>query len=105
MYLLLSILAALAYTVGGIYMKKSDGLKHFAPTMLVFLLFLMGAAVQTVAMRKAELTVTYLFIVGLESVLAVTFGTLLFQEGCSWLKLSGVTLIVAGILLLHMPKS
>jgi small multidrug resistance pump/quaternary ammonium compound-resistance protein SugE len=105
MYLFLSILAALAYTIGGVFMKKADGLKQFTPAMLVFLFFLTGAALQTVAMRKAELGVTYLFVLGLESILAVTFGTLLFQEGLSWWKLAGVTFIVGGIFLLHAPKA
>ncbi len=104
MYLSLSILAALAYTIGGVFMKKSDGLKHLTPAMLVFLFFFAGAGLQSIAMRKADLGVTYLFVLGLESVLAVAFGALLFQEGISWWKLSGVALIVAGIFFLHVSE-
>ena len=105
MYLFLSILAALAYTVGGVFMKKADGLNRLTPALLVFLFFCAGAAVQTVVMRKAELGVTYLFVLGLESVLAVAFGALFFQEGCSWWKLSGIALIVAGMIFLHLPEA
>ena len=105
MVLFLSILAALAYTIGGVFMKKSDGLRQVAPALLVFIFFCGGAALQTLAMRKGELGVNYLFVLGLESVLAVAFGALIFQEGCSWMKLSGIALIVAGMIFLHMPKA
>jgi L-2,4-diaminobutyrate decarboxylase len=48
---------------------------------------------------------TYLFVLDLESVLAIAFGALLFEETCSWGKLSGVALIVAGIFLLHVAEA
>ena len=38
------ILAALFFTVGGIFMKLSDGLTKFWPTTIVFILFVAGAA-------------------------------------------------------------
>ena len=38
------LLAALFFTVGGIFMKLSDGLTKFWPTMIVFALFVTGAA-------------------------------------------------------------
>jgi small multidrug resistance pump/quaternary ammonium compound-resistance protein SugE len=104
MYLAFSILAALAYTFGGVCMKKSDGLKQLTPSLLIFLFFFAGAGLQAVSMRKAELGVTYLFVLGLESILAFAFGALLFQEEFSWWKLSGVALIVAGIFLLHVNE-
>jgi multidrug transporter EmrE-like cation transporter len=105
MYLLLSILAALAFTIGGVCMKLSEGLKHLAPALLVFLFFSLGAGLQGVVMRKADLGVAYLFVLGLESILAFAFGVLLFKEGCSLWKLAGVALIVAGILMLHAPEA
>ena len=104
MYLLLSTLAALAFTIGGIYMKLSEGLKYPAFSLAVFLFFILGAGLQAVAMRKAEMGVAYLFVLGLESVLAFTFGVLFFQEGCSWRKLVGVALVMIGIILLHVRE-
>jgi len=81
------------------------GLKRLAPALLVFLFFGLGAGLQGVAMRKAELGVAYLFVLGLESILAFAFGVLLFREGCSWWKLAGVALIVVSILMLHAPEA
>jgi multidrug transporter EmrE-like cation transporter len=71
------ILAALFFTVGGVFMKLSEGLTKFWPTVIVFALFLAGAALQTLAMKREDLAVTYLWVVGLESILAFAFGVLL----------------------------
>jgi multidrug transporter EmrE-like cation transporter len=64
------ILAALFFTVGGIFMKLSEGLTKFWPTMIVFALFVTGAALQTLAMKREDLAVSYLVVVGLEAILA-----------------------------------
>jgi len=101
MYLLLAVTAALAYTVGGIFMKLSDGLSRLEPSMLVYLFFGVGPSMQSLAMRKAQLGVAYLFVLGLEAVLAFLFGVLWFRESHSFLKLCGVALVVAGIVMLH----
>ena len=58
--------AALFFTVGGIFMKLSEGLTKFWPTVIVFALFVIGAALQTLAMKREDLAVTYLWVVGLE---------------------------------------
>jgi hypothetical protein len=42
------------------FMKVSEGLTKFWPTMTVFALFVTGAALQTLAMKREDLAVTYL---------------------------------------------
>ncbi|HUC02361.1 MAG: SMR family transporter [Methyloceanibacter sp.] len=95
------ILAALFFTVGGVFMKLSEGLTKFWPTVIVFALFLVGAALQTLAMKREDLAVTYLWVVGLESILAFAFGVLLFSESCHPLRIAGVLLITGGIISLR----
>ena len=51
------ILAALFFTV--VFMKLSESLTKFWPTLIVFALFVIGAAPQTLAMKRADLAVTY----------------------------------------------
>lgn len=91
------ILAALFFTVGGVFMKLSDGLTKFWPTLIVFALFVIGAALQTLAMKREYLAVTYLLVVGLESILAFLFGVLVFSESCTPVRIAGVLLITGGI--------
>jgi multidrug transporter EmrE-like cation transporter len=95
------ILAALFFTVGGVFMKLSDGLTKFWPTVIVFALFLIGAALQTLAMKREDLAVTYLLVVGFESILAFLFGVLLFSESCTPVRIAGVLLIAGGIVSLR----
>jgi multidrug transporter EmrE-like cation transporter len=95
------ILAALFFTVGGVFMKLSDGLTKFWPTLIVFALFVIGAALQTLAMKREDLAVTYLLVVGLESILAFLFGVLVFSESCTPVRIAGVLLITGGIVSLR----
>jgi multidrug transporter EmrE-like cation transporter len=95
------ISAALLFTVGGIFMKLSEGLTKFWPTLIVFALFVTGAALQALAMKREDLAVTYLVVVGLEAVLAFLFGVVLFSESCSPSRIAGVLLIALGILSLR----
>lgn len=105
MYLILVLIAAISFTVGGIYMKFAAGLSQLIPSLLVYLCFIVGASLQTLAMQKSSLSVTYILVLGLESVLALLFGILIFKENYSFLKLFGVSLTVAGIILLRASES
>ena len=101
MYLVLALLSAVAFTVGDVFMKHSDGLTRLAPTLLVYLFFVGGASFQARAMRGAELSVTAIVVMGLEAALAIGIGLLYFKEGLSLLKVAGLALVVAGIVLLQ----
>ena len=73
----LLLLAALSFTVGGICMKHSDGLTKAGPSVLLGILFLLGAGLQALAMRREDMSVSYIFVLGMESVLAFGFGVFL----------------------------
>src|SRR5690606_5837436 len=67
----LAALAASCFTVGGVFMKHADGLHHAGATAGFLALFVLGAVVQSQAMRGEGLAVTYLIVLGLEAALAV----------------------------------
>jgi multidrug transporter EmrE-like cation transporter len=104
MFMAMVIMAAIFFTVGGIFMKLSDGLTRVGPTLVVFALFVAGASLQTIAMKREDLAVTYLVVVGLESILAFLFGVLLFNESCSQGRVAGVALIALGIMSMRMSS-
>ncbi len=101
MDLLLIASAALAFAIGGIFMKLSVGLSRLGPSVWLFLCFAAGAICQTLALRRSDLGVAYLFVLGLEAVLTFVFGVWFFREACSLTKIAGVAAVVIGILLLH----
>jgi len=99
--IVLMIAAAIAYTCGGVYMKYSLGLTRIVPTVLLFVLFLLGAGLQALAMRSTDMGVAYIFVLGLESLLAFMFSVFLFNEVATLTRVLAVFLITMDILLLH----
>lgn len=93
--------AAVFYSVGGYYMKLSNGFSQFGSTLAVFILFGLGAGSQIWAMRNEQMTVTYIVVLGLEAVIAFGLGVFLLNESSSFFKLAGTGLILAGIALLR----
>ena len=99
--LLLLIGASLAFTVGGICMKYAEGLTKPAPCPGYILPFAAGAALQTLGMKNAEMASSYIFVLGLESVLAFLFGVVMFREPATLERILAVALVSSGIVLLH----
>jgi multidrug transporter EmrE-like cation transporter len=101
MSLFIAILAALAYAIGGIFMKHSHGLSVFVPTLIVYACFFTGATLQTVLTNGADLGITYIFVLGLEAIIVALFGIHIFQEKLSTLNLTGIIFVVLGVAILR----
>jgi len=97
MALLMLVLASVAYAVGGLFMKQSDGVTRLLPTLAFLILFAGGAALQALAMRHAEMGVSYVFVLGVEAVVAVLLSAFVLHEGFPPSRLAAVALILAGI--------
>jgi multidrug transporter EmrE-like cation transporter len=95
------MMAALAFAVGGIFMKLSEGLTRLPASVGVFALFGLGAALNALAMTRGELGVVYVIVLGLEAVLAFGFGVYFFHEAVTPLRLLAVSLVVIGISILR----
>lgn len=96
-----SSLAALCFTAGGVFMKHADGLRNLSPSMAFVLLFVLGAAFQSYAIRGAELGSAYVLILGLEAIFAFAFGMFFFGEALTLVKAGAVILVLSGIALLR----
>jgi multidrug transporter EmrE-like cation transporter len=104
MNLLLSLLAAGAYTVGGLFMRKAEGFAHAGPAAMVFGCFCLGAALQTLAMRRSELSINYILVLGLEAALALLLGVACLGEALSPRKVVGLALILVGVCSLRLAE-
>ena len=105
MFTLMVITAAVSYSIGGYYMKLSNGLTNFAPSAMVFALFVLGAGFQTVAMRGSTMVATYIIVLGLEAATAFLLGALFLKEPISLLKLCGILVVIIGIAILRFSDS
>jgi multidrug transporter EmrE-like cation transporter len=104
-FIALATVAALSFSVGGYYMKLSDGLSRFRPSLLVFMFFAFGACLQTVAMRDEQMSITYIVVLGLEAITALSLSVWLLKESASPAKLAGVGLVLIGIVLLRSSRA
>lgn len=101
MYLVLLIAASLLFATGGLFMKLSLGLTRLTPSIFVFVFFCAGAACQAIAMKRADMGVAYVFVLGLEAVVAFLISVLALNESAAPMRVAAVLLIVAGIVLLQ----
>lgn len=104
MFTTLTGLAALAFSIGGYFMKLSAGLTNIRPTLLMFAFFSVGAVLQTIAMRGEQMAITYIVVLGFEAITALILSMVLLNESGSLAKFAGVALVLAGIVLLRTGK-
>lgn len=96
-------LAAIAYAVGGLFMKQSSGATVPLPTAAFLVLFAVGATLQAIAMRGSEMGTAYVLVLGLEAIAAVALSAVVLHEPYSTSKLAAILLILAGITWLRYP--
>lgn len=102
MPVLLLVLASAAYSVGGLFMKQSDGVTRLIPTLLFLALFAVGATLQALGMKQGEMGATYVFVLGLEAVLAVLLSAAVLHEPYTASKLAAMAMVVLGIAWLRL---
>lgn len=97
MALLLLVFASIAYAVGGLFMKHSDGVTRFLPTLSFLALFASGATIQAIGMKQADMGPSYVFVLGVEAIAAVLLSAFVLHERYSVSRLAAIVLIVVGI--------
>ena len=91
------ILASVVYAVGGLYMKLSHGLTRPWPTIAFSVLFLTGAMLQALGMRGSDMGVSYVFVLGVEAIVATVLSAAYLHEGFPPSRIAAVLLVVIGI--------
>ena len=91
------LLASTAYAIGGLFMKLSAGVTRPGFTAAFLALFGGGALLQAVAMRGADLSVSYIFVLGVEALVTLVLSVAYLREPLPPSRLAAVVLVVAGI--------
>jgi multidrug transporter EmrE-like cation transporter len=94
-------LAAIAYAIGGVCMKLSAGFARPLPSLMLFVLFAIGATLQTWGMRRADLGVAYIMVLGLEAIVALVLSIVFLGESSSVSRIAAVALVIVGIIWLR----
>jgi multidrug transporter EmrE-like cation transporter len=101
MTLLMLITASVTYAVGGLLMKQSAGVTRLVPTAGFLALFAAGATLQALAMKQADMGVSYVFVLGLEAIAAVVLSAFILHEDYSPSRLAAVAVVVVGVVWLR----
>jgi multidrug transporter EmrE-like cation transporter len=91
------ILASVIYAFGGLCMKLSAGLTRIVPALLIFVLFAGGATLQTLGMRRADLGVAYIMVLGMEAVVAAALSIFFLNESWSAGRFGAVATVLVGV--------
>ena len=76
---------------------------RWLPGLALVALFSAGALMQAWAMKREPLGSSYVVVLGLEALLAVLAGYFLFAEQMTIKMISGVVLVILGMILLRLP--
>ena len=98
MALLLLVIASVLYAIGGLFMKLSSGMSRPAPTVAFLTLFVGGAVCQALGMRRTDLVVSYVLVLGAEALVAVMLSALYLHERYSPSRIAAILVILAGML-------
>src|SRR5712692_11915812 len=91
------LIASAAYALGGLFMKLSAGLSRPWPAVAFALLFLGGAMLQALGMRNTDLGASYVFVLGVEALIAVGLSVVYLHESYPPSRIAAVLVVVVGV--------
>ena len=96
------IVASCLFASGGALMKVSDGFTRVWPSLGVIAMFCLGAFLVARALRTEGLSTVWIIGLGIEAVVSIVLGMLLFSENFSSFQIAGIVLIVGGTVLTEL---
>ncbi len=96
------MLAIVLEVSGTLCLKWSAGFTRLLPSILIVVFYSASFASLVMALKRIELGVAYAIWAAAGTALIVALGIVLFKESVSLLKLSGIALIIVGVVLLHI---
>lgn len=99
----LALAASVAAEVAGtVALRYADGLTRFVPTLLVVACYAGAIWLMALSVRHLEVGLTYAIWAGAGTALTALLGVVWFGESMGTLRLVGLVLIVAGVVVLNL---
>jgi len=102
LYWIYLLIAILTEVVGTTMMKVSQGLTRLMPSLLMFVMYGISFVFMALALKKIEVSTAYAIWSGLGTALIATIGIIAFRESFNIPKLTGLVLIIGGVVLLNI---
>ena len=91
------IIGSLAFSVGGAFMRQSDGFTKFWPSVVIAACFVVGAGFLARAVNRGGLSTTFVIGLGIEAVISVGIGLVLLGEHLTGPQSAGIAIILVGL--------
>lgn len=101
LWLVVSILLEVAGTTS---MKLSQGFERLLPSVLVFVFYGLSFFAFGLALKRLDLSLAYAIWAGVGTALIVVIGIFWFREPAGLVRLGGIGLIIAGVVLLNLSS-
>jgi small multidrug resistance pump len=91
------IIGSVAFSVGGAFMRLSEGFTRLWPSVIVATCFVVGAGFLAKAVNRGGLSTTYVIGLGLEALISVGIGLALLGERLTASQTAGIAIILVGL--------
>ena len=95
------IIGSLAFSIGGAFMRLSDGFTRFWPSAAIAVCFVVGAIFLTRAVNRGGLSTTFVIGLGVEAVISVGIGLALLGERLTGAQTAGIAIVLVGLVTLE----
>jgi small multidrug resistance pump len=92
------IIGSLAFSVGGAFMRQSDGFTRLWPSVLIAVCFVIGAGFLARAVNRGGLSTTFVIGLGIEAVISVGIGLAVLGERLTGPQGVGIAIILIGLI-------
>jgi len=103
-WLILS-LAILLEVCGTVCLKLSHGMTRPVPVVGVVVFYLSTFTLMSLCIKNLEIGTVYAVWSGAGTALVAIIGILYFAESFNWMKILGLSLVIAGVIFLHRTPS
>jgi small multidrug resistance pump len=83
-------------------MKLSDGLSRFWPSALMAIFYILCFLAMVKSLQYLQIGVVYAIWAGVGTAAIAFIGVWLFNDTMPWIKIGGITLIILGVVMIHM---
>ena len=91
------IIGSVAFSIGGAFMRLSEGFTRLWPSVIVATCFVVGAGFLAKAVNRGGLSTTYVIGLGLEALISVGIGLALLGERLTVAQTAGIAIILVGL--------
>ena len=91
------IIGSVAFSIGGAFMRLSEGFTRLWPSVIVATCFVVGAGFLAKAVNRGGLSTTYVIGLGLEALISVGIGLALLGERLTIAQTAGIAIILVGL--------